>query len=72
MCRAFEDFKWRLIAFLRTVLNALSLSGTDRCRKDGMRSIKHDIIVEAEMVAFSDALGQVDGTSIRSVYLTNC
>ena len=49
----------------RTVLDALGLPGSavPTRTRNGMCSVTGDVILEAEMVAFSDATGGIDGKS---------
>ena len=48
---------------LRVVLDALGLPGSvpPLTTRKGMHSVMSDVILEAEMVAFSDATGSIDG-----------
>ena len=48
---------------LRVILDALGLPGSVPflTTRDGMHSVMSDVILEAEMVAFSDTTGSIDG-----------
>ena len=47
----------------RVVLDALGLPGSTvpPTARKGMPCVMSDVILEAEMVAFSDAIGRIDG-----------